>query len=133
MIEFYETEVKDVMQNRLWDLPIVEKDVDMKLILLILVSRGYVWIVNNKKDMKLMGIITEHDVLGLFEDFNVDLKAEDIMKKDLIICSKHDKIKDVIDKIKKYKVRRLPVIENDKIIGEVTLRHLIEKFSSFFS
>ncbi len=133
MIEFYETEVKDVMQNRLWDLPIVEKDVDMKLILLILVSRGYVWIVNNKKDMKLMGIITEHDVLGLFEDFKVDLKAEDIMKKDLITCSKHDKIKDVIDKIKKYKVRRLPVIENDKIIGEVTLRHLIEKFSSFFS
>ncbi len=130
MKEFYETKVKDIMQNKLWDLPIVNKDANINLILLIIISRGYVWVVDNKK---LVGIITEHDILDLLENYNNKIKAEDIMKRELITCKKEDKIIDVIYKIKKYKVRRLPVIENDKFVGEITLRHLIEKLLSLFS
>ncbi|HEC88721.1 MAG TPA: CBS domain-containing protein [Thermoplasmata archaeon] len=32
--------------------------------------------------------------------------------------------------MKKYGVRRIPVVENGKIVGEITLRHLIEKVYS---
>ena len=82
--------------------------------------------------MKIVGVITEHDALHLFEKFNENMTAGDIATKDLIYCTKEEKIRNVLDKIKKHNVRRLPVIENGRIIGEITLRHIIERFYSLF-
>lgn len=130
MEKFFDLKVKDVMQYRVWDLPIVEENADIKFVLVILTTRGYVWVVNNPRELKLRGIITEHDALELFNNFNEEWRAKDLMKKDIIFCKKDEKIEDVIEKIRKNKVRRLPVIENEQLIGEITLRLLIEKFYS---
>jgi len=118
------------MHDRVWDLPLVTKEADVKIFLLILISRGYVWVVENMEEMKIVGIITEHDALHLFENFSGNIRAEDVAKKDIIYCTKNEKVGEVIEKIKKYNVRRLPVVEEGKLIGEITLRLLIEKFYS---
>jgi len=130
MKEFYESKVRDVMHSHLWDLPLVEENTDIKTVLIILTSRGYVWVVDRKDKMNLTGVITEHDILPLFKKFEEGMKAKDLARKELIICNKENRIEEIIDKIIKNKVRRLPVVENGKIIGEITLRHLIEKFYS---
>ncbi len=130
MEEFLNLKVKDVMQHRVWDLPLVEENADIKFVLVILTTRGYVWVVNNAKELLLKGVITEHDALDLFADFNDDWKAKDLMKRNVIYCTKEESVADVINKIKKNKVRRMPVLENGKLIGEITLRLLIEKFYS---
>ncbi len=130
MDEFYEQQVKEVMQGHVWDLPLVGENDDIRMVLIVLTARGYVWVVDDMTNMNIVGVITEHDALHLFEKFNEDMTAGDIAKKDLIYCTKEEKIKDVLDKVKKHNVRRLPVVENGKIIGEITLRHLIEKFYS---
>ena len=46
---------------------------------------------------------------------------------------KMKKIEEVIKKIKEKGVMKLLVVENGKIIGEITLHHLIEKVFSLFS
>ena len=130
MEEFHNLKVKDVMQHRVWDLPLVNENADIKFVLVILTTRGYVWVVNNAKELLLKGVITEHDALDLFADFNDDWKAKDLMKRNVIYCTKEESVADVINKIKKNKVRRMPVLENGKLIGEITLRLLIEKFYS---
>jgi len=88
METLYDLKVADVMHNRLWDLPLVEKSAPIKMVLIILTTRGYVWVVDTREDMNIVGVITEHDVLNFLDTLNKEL------------------------------------------VGEITLRHLIEKVYS---
>ncbi len=133
MEKFYDLKVKDVMHPHLWDLPLVEEYTDLKTVLIILTSRGYVWVIDNRENMKIKGVITEHDVLNLFEKFDENIRAGEFSTKKVISCNKEDKISDIINKMKESNVRRLPVVEKGKIVGEITLRHLIEKYYSLLS
>ena len=143
--EFYELKVKQLMDKRVWDLPIVEKNEDVYNILNILGGRNHIWVVNNKENNELVGVITEHDALSILapKEFSSyvfgmpDIRsiqhgtvktAEDIMHNKVISCESEDKIVNVLDKMTIHGLRRLPVLENKKIIGEITLNHLIRKY-----
>jgi CBS domain-containing protein len=54
--------------------------------------------------------------------------AEDVMCHRIIICKPDDKIIDALMKMMKYNLRRLPVVLDKKIIGELTLHQLIRKY-----
>ena len=143
--EFYELKVNQLMDKRVWDLPIIEKIEDINHVLSILGARNHIWVVNNKENKELVGIITEHDVLSILAPkefpsyiFGMpDIRsiqhgtaktAEDIMRRKVITCGPDDKIVDVLEKMTTYKLRRLPVLEDKKIIGEITLHQLIRKY-----
>ena len=133
MEEFLEMRVEKVMNSRVWDLPIVEKDAGIKVVLVVLIGRCYSWVVKKIDDMKLVGIITEHDALKLIDGYKEGMKAEDIMSSHLTIASPDEKVRDVLEKMNSKGYRRIPVVENERLVGEITLRHLIERmYSSFF-
>ncbi len=143
--EFYNLKVKQLMDKRVWDLPIVEKNEDVYNILNILGARNHMWVVNDKENKELIGIITEHDALSIlapkeFSSYQFGMPdirsiqhgtvktAEDIMHNKVISCESNDKIVNVLDKMTIHGLRRLPVLENKKIIGEITLHQLIGKY-----
>ena len=61
--EFYKLHVKDLMDKRIWDLPLIEKDENIQHVLSILSGKSHVWVIDTKENNKLLGVITEHDVL----------------------------------------------------------------------
>ncbi|UCB58967.1 MAG: CBS domain-containing protein [Thermoplasmatales archaeon] len=143
--DFYELKVSQIMDKRIWDLPLIEIDEDIYHVLSILGARNHIWVVKNKKEKELKGIITEHDVLSIlapkyFPSYvfgTPDVSsikhgtakiAEDVMSSRIITCKADDKIIDALMKMVKYKLRRLPVIKDKKIIGELTLHQLIRKY-----
>ena len=143
--DFYELTVKQVMDKRIWDLPIIEENEDVHNILNILGARNHIWVVKDKENKELIGVITEHDVLSILAPkkfpsyvFGMpDIKsihhgtvntAADTMCVRLITCSQDDKIVDVLQKMTKHRLRRLPVLEGKEIIGELTLHQLIRKY-----
>lgn len=63
--DFYELTVKQVMDKRIWDLPIIEENEDVHNILNILGARNHIWVVKDKENKELVGVITEHDVLSI--------------------------------------------------------------------
>jgi len=143
--EFYDLKVKQLMDKRVWDLPIINKDEDIQHVLNILGARHHIWVVNDKEKKELIGVITEHDVLSILapKEFSLylfgmpDLRsiqhgtvktAENIMQKKVISCDCDDKIGDVLNKMTIHELRRLPVLENKKLIGEITLHQLIRKY-----
>jgi predicted transcriptional regulator len=145
--EFYELNVKQLMDKRLWDLPIVEKNEDIHHILNILGARNHIWVVNDKEEKELMGVITEHDVLSILAPKELpsyvfgmpDIRsiqhgtakiAEEIMHRKVISCRPDEKIIDVLERMTIHGLRRLPVLEDKKIIGEITLHQLIRKYYS---
>jgi len=142
---FYELKVKQIMDKRVWDLPLIEEKEDVHHVLSILGGRNHIWVVNNKESKELVGIITEHDVLSIlapkhFPSYVFGMPdissiqhgtaktAENIMQHKVIACGPDDKIIDALHKMLKYKLRRLAVLENNKIIGELTLHQLIRKY-----
>jgi CBS domain-containing protein len=144
--DFYGLTVKQLMDKRVWDLPIVAVDEDIHHVLNILGARNHIWIVKNKKTNELVGVITEHDALSVLAPkrfpsyvFGMpDVKsihhgtaktAGDIMCcRGVVTCRKDDKIVDVLEKMRKHQLRRLPVVEDHKLIGELTLHQLIRKY-----
>ena len=143
--DFYELKVSQLMDKRVWDLPLIEKNDDIHHVLSILGGRNHIWVVENKDDKELVGIITEHDVLAILTPkkfpsyvFGIpDISsikhgtaktAEDVMSHRVINCNPNDKIIDALMKMVKYNLRRLPVIDGKRIVGELTLHQLIRKF-----
>ena len=142
--EFYELKVEQLMDKKIWDIPIMEKETPVIDVLSLLDGRTHVWIVNDLENKDLAGVITRQDVLEIlspprtsYNMFSIKPyqlhgtkgKAEDVMNKDPITIKPDEKIVDVLQKMIKHRIRRLPVVSKDnKILGEITLQHLIHKF-----
>jgi predicted transcriptional regulator len=143
--EFYELDVSQIMDKRIWDLPIIDEKEDIFHALSILGARNHVWVVKDKKTKELTGIITEHDVLSILAPKNLssyglgmqDISsikygtaktAEDVMSNRVITCKPDDKVADALIIMMKYDLRRLPVVVDKKIVGEFTLNQLIRKY-----
>ncbi len=145
--EFYEIPAKDIMDKRIGDMPLIEKDASLECVLSILTGSDYVWVVESKGSKKLVGIITEHDILDIFSPrkevpffglpskkslhYETFEKAGHLMSRNPIRCRPEEKVEDVLNKMIDHRVRRIPVVENGEIIGEITLHHLIRKFYTF--
>lgn len=77
-------------------------------------------IVDNVHDKKIIGIITERDVLpAAAEKFGIFIK--EIMQKNPIIATLGMMISDVSKIMVRNGYRRLPVIQEDKLVGIVTV------------
>ena len=143
--DFYECKVSQLMDKRVWDLPIIEEKEDIYHVLSVLGARNHIWVVKDKETKELVGVITEHDVLSIlapkhFPSYVFGMPdvssiqhgtakiAEDVMANRIITCKPDDKIIDALMKMMNYKLRRLPVIEDKKLVGELTLHQLIRKY-----
>lgn len=139
--DFLNIKVKELMQKE--DLPLVEGDTPIEDVLPFPMGRSHVWTVNNMEDRNVLGVITEHDVLSILSPRKVPYtlglpdmrqletgKARDVMTSDIIKCDVEDTIGDVLDKMTKHDIRRLPATDDfGAIKGEVHLKHITNKFA----
>jgi len=141
--DFYELKVEQIMDKKTWDLPMVKRKEPITHVLSILDGRSHVWVVNELEKRDLVGVITHHDVLSVlapprtcYNMFSVSKTcyhgtsglAEDIMRKDPITCRPDERIVDALLKMTRHRIRRLAVLSNGTIEGEITLGHLIHKY-----
>jgi CBS domain-containing protein len=76
-----------------------------------------------KREEKVVGILTERDIVVRAIARDVDLsatKVEDIMSKEVVVCSPNMRIVEVAKIMGEKKIRRLPVIDEGKLVGIVT-------------
>lgn len=66
---------------------------------------------------KLVGIITQRDIM-LARNYDIGgLRAEDLMNKTPIIISPDASLKEILKVLLDKKIERLPVVENGKLLG----------------
>jgi CBS domain-containing protein len=140
--EFYKLPVKKVME---WEVPVIEKSAPIGDLAKILRSKHHVWVVDEPGSKKLVGIITEKEFLEVMSPLPARSwvvgvikprsfyhakfeNAGDLMVKHLVICNPNQSIEEVLTLMSHHKLRRLAVIEGDKLIGEVTLSALISAY-----
>jgi len=140
--ELHEKKIEEIIDAQsLWNLPLLEKDASISSVLSVLAARDHVWIVEKKGSRHVVGVITENDILkllaparlpkyvfgkkyGISLEYGTAQKAEDIMCRHLIKCSPDEKIGDVLKRMVNAGLRRLPVVRENEIVGEITA-HLI--------
>lgn len=143
----YELNVKDIMKDIKSGILFVEKNANIACILSALDKEKHIWVVDSKENLRIQGVITESDTLMLFSppitpmqsfdkpalqslQYGLSTTAEEIMSKNPIKVSSEKKIKDIIIIMKQHKIKQLPVVdEKDKLLGEITLHHFIDKYN----
>ncbi|MFZ3170281.1 MAG: CBS domain-containing protein [Candidatus Methanoperedens sp.] len=78
-------------------------------------------LVKHKGDF--VSIITEKDIINKVvaeELYPGDVKVSEIMSKDLFTVSKNESIEEAVKLMRKKGVRRLVVLENERIVGIIT-------------
>jgi CBS domain-containing protein len=72
---------------------------------------------------KLVGMITDRDIVvrGVAEKHPGSTKVEDIMSNNLITITPDATTKEAAKLMSEHQIRRLPVVEGDKLVGIVSL------------
>ncbi|WP_372661121.1 CBS domain-containing protein [Cohnella sp.] len=80
---------------------------------------------------KCIGVVTDRDIVirGIAEKKSISLKVEDIISNNIISVNPDTDVQQVTELMAKEQVRRLPVIENDQIVGIVSMADLANETS----
>ena len=89
-------------------------------------DRGSLPVCDDKGEV--VGIVTERDIVR--RCFALDLapakvKMRDIMTKELIVGLKEDDLDYAISVMKDKRIRHLPIVDNRKVIGMISMRDLL--------
>lgn len=89
-------------------------------------NTGAVLVTDNDK---IVGIFTERDYARQGEVKGRTAKdtiVGDVMTKQMVMVRPETTLQEAVELLRKYRVRHLPVLENDKVVGMVSIRGLAE-------
>jgi len=80
------------------------------------------------EDMRLAGILTEKDILEVFDQlqYRENRTVNSSMSRDVVSCDVEDDIHDVCRLLKDSPFRRIPVLEEGRVAGIISRRDLIQ-------
>lgn len=84
--------------------------------------------------MNLLGIVSEKDVLAsLFAPNSTVLMARDLMTTDVVSFNIHDDLLDICDKLVREEFRRVPILDQGKLVGIISrtdiMQHIVHNKS----
>jgi CBS domain-containing protein len=80
-------------------------------------------------DNKLLGVVSAMDLLralGEHGEAAAALPARQVMNAEVTVCSPRDTVEDALKLMAQERIRHLPVIEDDKLKGLISIRDLLE-------
>ena len=76
-----------------------------------------------------VGIISERDivrVLGACGCATLDMPVADVMTRKVMTCTRNDRADDIMQRMTEGKLRHLPVVEEGRLIGVVSIRDVVK-------
>jgi CBS domain-containing protein len=78
---------------------------------------------------RLVGVLSERDIMGRVVAPGLDLDRTtvgEVMTRDLVVAQAGDSLDDALRRMKQAGCRHLPVVEDDKLVGMVAQRDLLQ-------
>jgi CBS domain-containing protein len=124
------TEIRDIMET---NVVTVRRDTPILEAIQTLITHGFTGLPVVDKKNRVVGIITEKDVLALalsIQDKSYDSttstsKVEDFMTTDVVAVDVNETLKQLCTNLMKHPFRRVPIVEKEKIIGIVSRKDII--------
>lgn len=72
---------------------------------------------------QLLGIVTDRDIVirGITSQVSLDSPVSQIMTSEMVTGTKDMSIEDAAELMSKHQIRRLPILENEQLVGIVAL------------
>ena len=123
--------VKDVMVSP----PItVNQDIAIEQAAKIMYDNGIGSLLVVNKENKLVGIVTERDMLYAIASKQVGMPLWNIMTENPLVVKQEEPLMEALKKMRDIGVRHLPVVDREgKPIGIVSLRDLVEALFTLIS
>jgi len=118
--------IKELLARR--ELYTVTKDTSIKNVVFYMAEKG-VGLVPIMDSGKLVGVFSERDLVKRVIAKNKSLdetKVEDVMSTNLVIADISEANESVLAKMKEANTRHILIIENEKLIGVLAMRDLLE-------
>ncbi len=85
-------------------------------------------------DGNLLGIITEHDIVNFMISGDAfDTTAEEVMAKQVETFTPDILVAEIINHFASHRIRRVPVLENGRVIGIISRRDIIRDMDRIYS
>ncbi len=81
-------------------------------------------------DGSLWGIITEHDLVEHLAEKSVGRKVREVMTENVVTVDVNSTLKEALQTMVKYGVRRLPIVEEGRIWGMITAKDVVKFFGT---
>ena len=82
------------------------------------------------EDGSLAGVVSEMDLLKALEEISYynqgDGRVGDYMNTDVVVIDEDMNIYDVANRLLELKIRRLPVVEDGKFVGQISCRSILQ-------
>lgn len=75
------------------------------------------------KDSKILGIITERDILKNLNRLNA--KVSSVMTRKVITIESNEELEEATNLMAENKIKRLPVVQNNNLVGIITVTDII--------
>jgi CBS domain-containing protein len=118
--------IKEILAQR--ELYTVSKGTTIKNVVFYMAEKG-VGLVPIMESGKLVGVFSERDLVKRVIAQNKSLdetKVEDVMSTKLIVADINEANESVLAKMKEANTRHILIIENEKLIGVLAMRDLLE-------
>lgn len=76
-------------------------------------------------DNHLLGMLTEFDLLRAIRNHRLDARASEFMSTDVTTADESDSLADLTDLILDKRVRRVPILQQGRLVGIVSRRDLV--------
>ena len=84
-------------------------------------------------DGKLLGVITEHDVMNFaISGDAADTKIREVMTRVVVTCAPDTPVAELVNSYAARRIRRVPVIEGEKVVGIVSRRDILTEISRMY-
>lgn len=96
----------------------------------LLADKGIGAVLVLKPDGGIAGILSERDIVRGLSMIGTDLlqqSADSIMTKNVMVCSSHDTIEDVMHLMTKRRIRHLPVVDEGRLIGMISIGDVVKR------
>lgn len=115
--------VKHIMRKNVF---VFSKNATIKDVIDIMIENniGSVIILENEK---VIGIVTERDLVTkvLTKGLDLNLPVKEIMSSPVITISPNESVEKAAEIMTENKIKKLPVVENDKLLGIITLTDIV--------
>jgi CBS domain-containing protein len=118
--------IKEMLARR--ELYTVSKGTTIKNVVFYMAEKG-VGLVPVMDEGKLVGVFSERDLVKrvIAQNKNlVETKVEDVMSTKLIVADINEANESVLAKMKEANTRHILIIENEKLVGVLAMRDLLE-------
>ena len=115
---------------------VVKKDVSLKEAAKLMADEriGFLVVVADEDERKVIGVLSERDIINAFGYGKDEVKVKDIMKTSVVHVYIDDPISKAAKLMKEHNIRHLVVLDRDnKLTGVLSIKDLTYKEGALFS